>query len=178
MVRVAGLKGHQLQGIEDLSADGMTATQQLDAISDQADSLVVSQQAEWILLREALSDERLHVLAAEDLTDAERKWLADHFREQVLPVLTPQAIDPSHPFPFIPNGGFSLIVDLRRGKSAEPVVELLMIPPTLPRFLKLPGSALRFISIESAIQAHFDQLFPGFDKIAAGAFRLIRDSDI
>jgi polyphosphate kinase len=178
MVRVAGLKGHQLQGIEDLSADGMTATQQLDAISEQADSLVVAQQAEWILLREALADEALEVIGEDELTTTERQWLAEHFREQILPVLTPQAIDPSHPFPFIPNGGFSLVFDLRRGKKAEPVVELLMIPPTLPRFLKLPGAKIRFISIENTIRAHFDQLFPGFDKIHAGAFRLIRDSDI
>jgi len=178
MVRVAGLKGHQLQGVEDLSADGMTATQQLDAIAEQADALVVAQQAEWILLREALSDQGLEVIGEADLTEAERNWLADQFREQILPVLTPQAIDPSHPFPFIPNGGFSLIFDLRRGKTAETVVELLMIPPTLPRFLKLPGAKIRFISIENTIRAHFDQLFPGFDKIDAGAFRLIRDSDI
>ena len=178
MVRVAGLKGHQLQGVEDLSADGMTATQQLDAIAEQADSLVVAQQAEWILLREALTDEGLQVVGQDDLSEAERTWLADQFREQILPVLTPQAIDPSHPFPFIPNGGFSLIFDLRRGKTAETVVELLMIPPTLPRFLKLPGAKFRFISIENTIRAHFDQLFPGFDKIDAGAFRLIRDSDI
>jgi polyphosphate kinase len=178
MVRVAGLKGHQLQGVEDLSADGMTATQQLDAISEQADSLVVAQQAEWILIREALADDGLQVIGEDELTAPEREWLADHFREQILPVLTPQAIDPSHPFPFIPNGGFSLVFDLRRGKRAETVVELLMIPPTLPRFLRLPGARVRFISIENTIRAHFDQLFPGFDKIHAGAFRLIRDSDI
>jgi polyphosphate kinase len=178
MVRVAGLKGHQLQGVEDLSADGMTATQQLDAISEQADSLVVAQQAEWILIREALADEGLQVIGEDELTAPEREWLADHFREQILPVLTPQAIDPSHPFPFIPNGGFSLVFNLRHGKKAETVVELLMIPPTLPRFLRLPGAKVRFISIENTIRAHFDQLFPGFDKIHAGAFRLIRDSDI
>ncbi len=178
MVRVAGLKAHQLQGIEDLSADGMTATQQLEAIAEQADSLVVAQQAEWILLREALSDEGLEVVGGDELTEADRTWLDEYFREQILPVLTPQAIDPSHPFPFIPNGGFSLIFDLRRGKQAEPVVELLMIPPTLPRFIKLPGSQFRYIAIETAIRVHFDQLFPGFEKVDAGAFRLIRDSDI
>jgi polyphosphate kinase len=178
MVRVAGLKGHQLQGIEDLSADGMTATQQLDAIAAEADSLVVAQQAEWILLREALAEQALSVVTAEELAPDAKEWLADYFREQILPVLTPQAIDPSHPFPFIPNGGFSLVFDLRRGKAAEPVVELLMIPPTLPRFIRLPGERLNFIAIESAIAAHFDQIFPGFEKVAAGAFRLIRDSDI
>jgi polyphosphate kinase len=178
MVRVAGLKGHQLQGVEDLSADGMTATQQLDAIAEQADALVVAQQAEWIVLREALSEQGLEVVGEDDLSDADREWLSDHFREQILPVLTPQAIDPSHPFPFIPTGGFSLVFDLRRGKKAEPVIELLMIPPTLPRFIRLPGATFRFVSIETAIRAHFDQIFPGFDKVDAGAFRLIRDSDI
>ncbi|HTK59047.1 MAG TPA: polyphosphate kinase 1, partial [Sphingomicrobium sp.] len=178
MVRVAGLKGHQLQGVEDLSADGMTATQQLEAIAAEADSLVVAQQEEWILLREALADAGLEVLDHEQLKESERQWLADHFREQIMPVLTPQAIDPSHPFPFIPNGGFSLIFDLRQGKKQEPVVELLMIPPTLPRFVRLPGSKLRFIAIEAVIRGHFNQLFPGFDKVDAGAFRLIRDSDI
>jgi polyphosphate kinase len=178
MVRVAGLKGYQLQGIEDLSADGMTATQQLEAIAEEADSLVVAQQAEWIILRQALADEELEVLGEEDLKPADSQWLADHFREQILPVLTPQAIDPSHPFPFIPNGGFSLVFDLRRGRRQEPVVELLMIPATLPRFIRLPGADLRFIAIENAIRIHFEQLFPGFVKIGAGAFRLIRDSDI
>jgi polyphosphate kinase len=177
-VRVAGLKGHQLQGVDDLSADGMTATQQLDAIAEQADSLVIAQQAEWILLREALSEQGLQVIGEDDLAEAERAWLADHFREQILPVLTPQAIDPSHPFPFIPSSGFSLVFDLARGKKAEPVVELLMIPSTLPRFVKLPGTRLRFISIENVVRAHFEQIFPGFDRVGAGAFRLLRDSDI
>jgi polyphosphate kinase len=131
-----------------------------------------------LLLREALADQGLEVIGAEDLTRAEEQWLADQFREQILPVLTPQAIDPSHPFPFIPNGGFSLIFDVRQGKREEPVVELLMIPPTLPRFLKLPGPLLRFIAIESVIRFHFDQLFPGFERVDSGAFRVIRDSDI
>jgi polyphosphate kinase len=178
MVRVAGLKGQQLQGVEDLSADGMTATQQLEAIASEADSLVVAQQAEWILLREALADEALEVLGEDELTEDEKAWLGNHFREQILPVLTPQAIDPAHPFPFIPNGGFSLIFDLRRGKKIEPIVELLMIPATLPRFIRLPGAALRFIAIETVIRAHFEQLFPGFENVGSGAFRLIRDSDI
>ncbi len=164
MTRVAGLKGQQLRGVEDLSADGMTATQQLEAIAEQADLLVVAQQAEWIMLREALADEGLEVVSDGDLEPAELEWLSDHFREQILPVLTPQAIDPSHPFPFIPNGGFSLIFDLRQGKDAEQVVELLMIPPTLPRFLKVPGSGHRYISIEAVIRTQFEQIFPGFVK--------------
>ena len=105
-------------------------------------------------------------------------WLASHFREQILPVLTPQAIDPSHPFPFIPNGGFSLIFALRSPAQEEPLTELVMIPSTLPRFIRLPGKPVRFISIERVIRAHLDILFPAFDLLGGGAFRVLRDSDI
>ena len=180
MTRVAGLKGQQLRGIEDLSADGLTPTQQLDAIALEADALVVAQQTEWMLLREALAEKCLQVITADQLTPREADWLSDHFREQVLPVLTPQAIDPSHPFPFIPNRGFTLVFSLQRGKRAEPVTELLMIPTTLPRFIALPTASktVRFIAIEAVVSAHFDILFPGFSKIADGAFRVLRDSDI
>ena len=178
MVRVAGLKGQQLRGIENLSVDGLTASQQLDAIAEEADSLVLAQQAEWMLLRDQLDDHGLHVVGADELVQAERDWLGAHFREQILPVLTPQAIDPAHPFPFISNGGFSLVFDLRLGKSIEPTIELLMIPGTLPRFIKLPGQTLRFMAIETVILAHFGLLFPGFTQVGAGAFRVLRDSDI
>jgi polyphosphate kinase len=180
MTRVAGLKGQQLRGIEDLSTDGRTPTQQLDAIAAQADALVVAQQAEWMVLREALAEQGLQVVTADTLTQREAAWLADHFREQILPVLTPQAIDPSHPFPFIPNRGFSLVFSLQRGRKRELLTELLKIPSTLPRFIALPnaGKSIRFIAIEAAIIAHFDQLFPGFTKVADGAFRILRDSDI
>ncbi len=180
MTRVAGLKGQQLRGIEDLSADGRTPTQQLDAIATQADALVVAQQTEWILLRACLAEQGLDVITADALTPRESQWLADHFREQILPVLTPQAIDPSHPFPFIPNRGFSLVFSLARGRKRERVTELLMIPATLPRFIALPGGgrSCRFIAIEAVIIAHFELLFPGFTKLADGAFRVLRDSDI
>ncbi|WP_324807749.1 RNA degradosome polyphosphate kinase [Sphingomonas sp. LY29] len=178
MVRVAGLKGQQLRGIENLSMDGLTANQQLEAIVDEADALVIAQQAEWMMLREQLDERGLDVVGAEELDEPERKWVEAQFREQILPVLTPQAIDPAHPFPFIPNGGFSLVFDLRQGREAEPVIELLMIPSTLPRFIRLPGSRSRFIPIETIIRAHFDLLFPGFEQVGSGAFRVLRDSDI
>ncbi len=180
MTRVAGLKGQQLRGIEDLSTDGRTPTQQLDAIATQADALVVAQQTEWILLRAALAEQGLDVIIAEQLTSREAAWLSDHFREQILPVLTPQAIDPSHPFPFIPNRGFTLVFSLERGRKRDAVTELLMIPSTLPRFIALPGASgsHRFIAIEAVIIAHFELLFPGFTKVADGAFRVLRDSDI
>ena len=180
ITRVAGLKGQQLRGIEDLSLDGQTPTQQLDAIAREADALVVAQQAEWLILREQLADERLQVVAADELTKTEGAWLENHVREQILPVLTPQAIDPSHPFPFIPSGGFSLVFTLQRGRSKQSVTELLMIPSMLPRFVALPrhGREFRFISIEAAIEAHLEIVFPGFRVVAFGAFRVLRDSDI
>ncbi|HLL58743.1 MAG TPA: RNA degradosome polyphosphate kinase, partial [Allosphingosinicella sp.] len=105
-------------------------------------------------------------------------WLERHFREQIFPILTPQAIDPAHPFPFIPNKGFSLIFDLKRLSDGQPIRELLMVPTTLPRFVRLPGDAPRYISIETLIRRHSSTLFPGYEMLAHGAFRIIRDSDI
>jgi polyphosphate kinase len=177
MTRVAGLKGQQLQGIENLSMDGRTPSQQLDAIANDADALVVAQQAEWILLKEMMADAAIEVITERDCTASEAEWLERHFREQILPVLTPQAIDPSHPFPFITNLGLSLIFALET-ETGEPVTELLMIPSTLKRFVRLPGDGTRFIAIDNVVLAHFSLLFPGFRKVAAGAFRLLRDSDI
>jgi polyphosphate kinase len=180
ITRVAGLKGQQLRGIEDLSQDGQTPTQQLDSIAREADALVVAQQAEWLILREQLADERLQVVSADELSKSEAEWLEDHIREQILPVLTPQAIDPAHPFPFIPSGGFSLVFTLQRGRSKHTITELLMIPSMLPRFVALPrhGRDFRFIAIEAAIEAHLELVFPGFRMVASGAFRVLRDSDI
>ena len=178
MTRVAGLKGQQLLGVEEKSTDGRTPTQQLGAIADDADALVVAQQKEWIVLRECLAEQDFDVLGVEDLVGDERSWLDKHFREQILPVLTPQAIDPSHPFPFIPNGMFSLVFSLETPVEREPVTELLMIPATLPRFIRLPGASHRFIAIDTLIRAQFDLLFPGFNNLGSGAFRVLRDSDI
>ncbi|MEQ7872626.1 RNA degradosome polyphosphate kinase [Sphingomonas sp. ASV193] len=179
MTRVAGLKGQQLRGVEELSIDGLTASQQLGPIAAEADALVVAQQAEWLVLREALAENDIEVVAPDALGKDEAEWLRGHFREQILPVLTPQAIDPTHPFPFIPNKAFSLVFLLKRGRRKEPVTELLMIPSTLPRFVELKGGeGHRFIAIEQAIRAHIDQLFPGFEARGSGAFRILRDSDI
>ncbi|MEO5641645.1 MAG: RNA degradosome polyphosphate kinase [Sphingomicrobium sp.] len=178
MTRVAGLKGQQLRGVEEKSTDGRTPSQQLISIADEADALVVAQQKEWIVLRECLAEADFDVLAVDDLAQAERDWLDKHFREQILPVLTPQAVDPSHPFPFIPNGMFSLVFNLETPIEREPVTELLMIPATLPRFIRLPGTGFRYIAIDTLIRDQFDLLFPGFTVLGSGAFRVLRDSDI
>lgn len=178
MVRVAGLRGQVSAGIETLSAEGMTPAQQLAAISIRADRLMEAQQRSWGNLVKELGRVEFHVITAERLTDSERLWLEKHFLDQIFPVLTPQAIDPAHPFPFIPNKGFSLILELRRQSDEELLRSLLMLPSMLPRFIRLPGAQIRFISLENTIRAFFGQLFPGYDLIGDGAFRVIRDSDI
>jgi polyphosphate kinase len=179
MVRVAGLKGHQLLGVEERSADGMTTAQQLAALAAEADRLTASQQQVWRALRRALAEAGLFVIRGDEaLDEAATAWLDRHFREQIFPVLTPQAIDPAHPFPFIPNKGFSLIFDLRRVSDGEPIRELLMVPPTLPRFVRLPGETARYMAVENLIRRNIHVLFPEYDLLGGGAFRVIRDSDI
>ena len=178
MVRVAGLRGQVSAGIETISPEGMTPAQQLAAIATRADRLMEAQQRVWAALVQELHAVAFEVITADALTKAERRWLEEHFLEQVFPVLTPQAIDPAHPFPFIPNKGFSLILELRRQSDHELLRALLMLPSMLPRFIRLPGHRIRYISLENTIRCFFGQLFPGYDLIGDGAFRVIRDSDI
>ncbi|HEY0270342.1 MAG TPA: RNA degradosome polyphosphate kinase, partial [Sphingomonas sp.] len=178
MVRVAGLRGQLVNSSDHLSADGLTPAQQLAETSESADRLMARQQIVYRALLAELAHHDFHVLASEDVTAEEAPWLEAWFREQILPVLTPQALDPAHPFPFIPNKGFSLVFDLRRISDKEPIRELLMIPTTLPRFVRMPGEAARYIAVETVIRRFTALLFPGYDVIAGGAFRVIRDSDI
>jgi len=176
MVRVAGLKAHQALGVEEQSADGLTPNQQLLAINAEADRLVTSQHEVWAELQTALDGAGIHVIADEPLDDDAEKWLDVHFREQIFPVLTPQAIDPAHPFPFIPNQGLSLIFEIKKGKTS--VRELLMAPASLPRFIRIPGTKSRYIALENLIRRKTDYLFPKYEVLRGGAFRIIRDSDI
>jgi polyphosphate kinase len=176
MVRVAGLKAHQAMGVEELSPEGLTVAQQLGAITSDADRLVTNQHEVWASLQVDLDAAGMHVVGDEPLDDVAEKWLDQHFREQIFPVLTPQAIDPAHPFPFIPNTGLSLIFELKKGKSS--IRELIMAPSTLPRFIRLPGEAGRYIAIETLIRRKTDYLFPKYEVLRGGAFRIIRDSDI
>ena len=178
MVRVAGLKGQQLLAVEERSADGLTPAQQLSALGQEADQLTSSQQEVWRQLRRALAHASLEVIGNKEIDEEAASWLDRYFREQIFPVLTPQAIDPAHPFPFIPNKGFSLIFDLKRISDAEPIRELLMVPATLPRFVRIPGEDARYVAIESLIRRHIGTLFPGYEVLGHGAFRIIRDSDI
>ena len=178
MVRVAGLKGQQLENVEERSADGLTPSQQLVALAREADDLTASQQEVWSSLKGQLRDAGFFVLGLDEIGAEEGTWLDAYFTDQVYPVITPQAIDPAHPFPFIPNKGFSLIFDLQRISDGEPIQELLMVPATLPRFIRLPGEADRFVAIETLIRRQIGTLVPGYILLGGGAFRIIRDSDI
>ena len=178
MVRVAGLKAQQLLGVEEPSADGLTPAQQLAALATEADALTTAQQEVWADLREMLRGAGVAVLSHHEVDAADGAWLDQHFRDHIFPVLTPQAIDPAHPFPFIPNKGFSLIFDLKRISDGEPIRELLMVPSTLPRFVRIPGEAAHYVAIEHLIRRQIGVLFPGYELRGGGAFRIIRDSDI
>ena len=176
MVRVAGLKAHQTMGVEELSPDGLTVNQQLTTITAEADRLVTSQHDVWGGLQTLLAEAGMPVVGEEPLDEAAEAWLDQHFREQIFPVLTPQAIDPAHPFPFIPNKGLSLIFELKKGKVS--VRELIMAPPSVPRFIRIPGPGSRYIALETLIRRKSDYLFPKYEVLKGGAFRIIRDSDI
>jgi polyphosphate kinase len=178
MVRIAGLRGQLDENVDTLSAEGFTPAQQLAAISEAANRLLEEQQAVYAALSRQLRGADVFVLGADELTAAEAEWLEAHFRKQMFPVLTPQAIDPAHPFPFIPNKGFSLVFDMVRERDGERLATLLMLPTMMPRFVRLPGKAARYIAMETVVRRFFGLIFPGFRHLADGAFRIIRDSDI
>lgn len=178
MVRVAGLKGQQLQAVEQRSVDGLTVSQQLSAIAEQADQLMADQQSIWLEMVHELGEAGIHVLGVDQINGAAAGWLETHFREQLFPILTPQALDPAHPFPFIPNKGLSVIFDLKRKADGEPIRELVMIPGAVSRFVRIPGNPACYVALETVIRRFSELLFPGYEVIGSGAFRIIRDSDI
>ncbi|WCT75209.1 RNA degradosome polyphosphate kinase [Sphingomonas naphthae] len=178
MVRVAGLAGQRTREIEDRSPDGLTPSQQLAAIAREADRLMADQQAVWHDLQRELETAGIRILGRDQIDADSAAFLERYFREQVFPVLTPQALDPAHPFPFIPNKGFSIIFELRRISDGTIIRELLMVPATLRRFVRVPGKEARYVAIETLIRHFRGILFPGYDLVGYGGFRVIRDSDI
>jgi polyphosphate kinase len=178
MVRVAGLKGQHLAGIKTLSQDGLTPAQQLDAIRQRAGKLMADQQVTWLALRRELDAAGISVIEPTDLEPCDRTWLEDLFMAEVFPVLTPLALDPAHPFPFVANRGFGLALELERVSDSVRLQALTLIPASINRFVRLPGSRIRFLPIEQIIALFLDHLFPGFAVVAQGVFRLLRDSEV
>ncbi|UUL83485.1 RNA degradosome polyphosphate kinase [Sphingomonas qomolangmaensis] len=178
MVRVAGLKGQQLQEVELRSVDGLTPSQQLSAIVADASNLADAQQSVWDDIRGDLTSAGIEVLEPDTIGGESGEWLERHFREQIFPILTPQALDPAHPFPFIPNKGSSVIFDLVRKSDGQAIRELVLLASTLPRFIRLPTEPARYVTVDAMLKRFAPLLFPGYDIKAAASFRVLRDSDI
>ncbi len=183
MVRVSGLVEQQRAGILARSDDGLTAAEQLVELGVAVAELTAEQQRLWRELHVDLQTAGIVLVEGDGLTKTERQWLENHFLAHIFPVLTPLACDPAHPFPFIPNLGFSLVLDLARSNGGEGMTALIRMPSTLTRFIELPTpegqpGVRRFIALETAICLHIEGLFPGYTVKSKGVFRVIRDSDI
>ncbi len=179
MVRVAGLAGQVRRQIEEVSIDGRTPSQQLAEIHEKVLQLELAQQEAWRELKTLLAEEAGVRIIGEERLDAKReRWLKDYFLEHIMPVITPQAIDPAHPFPFVANTGMGILFSLTRTADNAPVMEMVLVPQALPRFIRVPGEEAVFISVEDLLARHADQLFPGFRVGGHGVFRVLRDSDI
>ncbi len=186
MVRVAGLRGQQRAGIETESHDGLTPAGQLARVLKKSNILTVDQQQSWFSLKNELEENGVSLIEPDQVTKTELVWLEQFFLDQVFPVLTPLAVDPAHPFPFIPNLGFTVAFQLVRSSDKRFMAALLRVPLNMDRFIQLRHSGdaageprnFRFISLEHVIGLFIGQLFPGYVIEGEGAFRLIRDSDI
>jgi polyphosphate kinase len=180
MVRVAGLEGQVRQGIMIKSPDGRTPAEQLEDILKEIDNLQMEQQASLAVLQQYLAKEDILIVRAAALSDEDRKWLESEFEQAIFPVLTPLSIDPAHPFPFIPNLGFSMGLQLQSLRGKEPMTALLRLPPALDRFVRLPDdhNTIRYITLEDVVGMFIHRLYPGYDVKGYGTFRIIRDSDL
>lgn len=178
MVRLAGLKGQVANGVTQKSLDGRTPAEQLSEVARESARLIREQEAVWRRLQVELAGVGISVVTAKDLSAEDVDWLGDYFLKQVFPVLTPLAIDPAHPFPFIANRGFSLALELEAIEGTRRMRALVPLPDQVRRFIRIPGEEIRFIALENLVRLFIDQLFPGYRIVGSGVFRLIRDSDI
>lgn len=178
MIRVAGLAGQVRSGVGQISIDGKTPSQQLAAIKDKIEALEEAQQDALNELRPLLAAKGIHIKGEDRINQQTDEWLRAYFLDHIMPVITPQAIDPAHPFPFVANGGIGALFNLVREDDGSRLVEMVLIPSMLPRFVRVPGDEATYVAIERLICRYAHLLFPGFRIDGDGVFRVLRDSDI
>ncbi|OYW57016.1 MAG: RNA degradosome polyphosphate kinase [Hyphomicrobium sp. 32-62-53] len=183
MVRAAGIYGQIAAGVSTTTQDGLTPSEQMAAINSFAAKLVAEKQSIWLSIRTDLDAVGVKLVEPEDLTAREVVWLENLFLTHIFPILTPIAVDPAHPFPFILNKGLTIAVQLQRPADGKVMSGLIPIPGQLERFIRMRADnqsdkQIRFIQMEQLIGMFLEKLFMGFEVKAKGAFRLLRDSDI
>ncbi|MGB7699222.1 MAG: RNA degradosome polyphosphate kinase, partial [Methylovirgula sp.] len=180
MVRVAGLRGQVRAGVSTPSEDGLTPAEQLVKIRERVGLLASEQQRRWRELRNELREVGVILVEPQELEPSDVAWLEHYFLLHVFPVLTPLAIDPAHPFPFIPNLGFTMALELVQPRDNKYLKALVRLPAKIGRFVRMPDgpNGQRFMSLESLVGMFTQALFPGYLVRGAGVFRVIRDSDL
>ncbi len=177
-VRVAGLRELAHAGNVTPGLDGLTPAEQLRVIDVNARALMERQQMVCQQLTQDMAHQGIHIVNRSDLSDADTDFLATFFLEQVFPILSPLAIDPAHPFPFLPNEGFALALQLERSSDKRALRALLPVPAQIQRFVRLPGPDLRFILLEDVLLEFVGRLYPGYKIRGQCAFKVLRDSDL
>ena len=178
-VRVAKLRRKIVNEVGKRSPDGLTPRQQLTVVNRAADELMANQQSAWQHLGKELQRSNVFIAGYDELSNDDKSWLKGYFDSHVFPVLTAFTVDGEHPFPFIPSEGICIVIELCNSKTSERSDILLPLPHNIvPRFVRMPGDDLRFVTLETMISLFWSELFPMQERTGLGMFQLLRDNDL